>query len=315
MICKTRTDGLQIAGLQALYERLDAGHLKKDVVLSKWQSAKFGVIGEERITELFYTYHFPFNYRILHDVSLSSSGKFQVDTLMLTPYFAVILESKNISGVLRFETKPDRLVRTLKNGQLDVFENPAVQVERNMYLLEDWLLARGLDVPVFGAIVLTGNYQQVELAPEYVPVIFTKTIPVFLRKLDRQRSYLSLDQLDWLVQELIASHRAFMPFPMCTRWGIDITELRSGVKCTECGRFGMERIKRTWECPICKHRDAKAHEHTIRDWFMLVSKTITNKECRQFLHIDHHQTASRILNCMELIVKGVGKGTTYEMKF
>ncbi|WP_369802696.1 nuclease-related domain-containing protein [Psychrobacillus sp. OK032] len=71
-------------------------------------SAKAGIIGE-----VFEKHDFPFNYNILHDVNLTSNGKFQIDTLFICQYFVAILECKNIVGNLYFVNDPPCLKREL----------------------------------------------------------------------------------------------------------------------------------------------------------------------------------------------------------
>ncbi|WP_211356443.1 nuclease-related domain-containing protein [Psychrobacillus lasiicapitis] len=93
-------------GLQMLYERLPIDHAMKSIINSKLKAAEAGIIGEATVEDVFEKHDFPFNYNILHDVNLTSNGKFQIDTLFICQYFIVILECKNIVGKLYFENNP-----------------------------------------------------------------------------------------------------------------------------------------------------------------------------------------------------------------
>lgn len=52
------------------------------------------------------------NYFILHDLRLPDRDHhFQLDTLLISPYFILILEVKNISGTLIFDDHFKQLIR------------------------------------------------------------------------------------------------------------------------------------------------------------------------------------------------------------
>ena len=69
----------------------------------------------------------------------------------------MVLESKNIGGELSFKQNPSQLERENEEGKVDVFESPEVQIERNIFLLDEWLKQHGVTIPVFGVIVLTNS--------------------------------------------------------------------------------------------------------------------------------------------------------------
>src|SRR5690606_27124970 len=106
---------------QLLDRRISDRHEMKELIHSKMQMALAGINGEVRVDSVFNKYSFPFEYVVLHDVSLESFGKFLIDTVFLTQYFAVILESKNIGGKLSFKLNPSLLERVNEEGKVDVF--------------------------------------------------------------------------------------------------------------------------------------------------------------------------------------------------
>ncbi|MEI4771465.1 nuclease-related domain-containing protein [Psychrobacillus sp. FJAT-51614] len=310
MIVKTRSHEHSIIGLQILNRRLPDTHEMKELIHSKMQMAKAGVYGEVRMDWVFQKYSFPFEYVVLHDVSLESYGKFQIDTVFLTQYFAVVLESKNIGGSLRFKQNPSQLMRENEEGKVDVFESPEVQIERNIYLLEDWLRLQGVKIPVYGVIVLTNSRVKVVEPSVKYPAVLHSTIPVFLRNMVRENVYLTVDEIREVAEKIIASHQTYLPFPMCGRWGINPHELLTGVFCEKCETHGMVKKKNGWNCFRCGHVDRLAHEKAIREWFMLIGDSINNRQCRYFLRLDSFQAASRILNSMGLTREGSSKRNT-----
>lgn len=307
---KTRSNEYSYIGLQLLERRLPEMHGMKELIHSKMNMAKAGIHGEIRVDGMFRKYSFPFEYVVLHDVSLESYGKFQIDTVFLTQYFAVILESKNIGGRLRFKQNPLQLERENDEGKVDVFESPEGQMERNIYLLDDWLQVRGVKVPIYGAIVLTNaKVFVVEPSVKY-PTILHQTIPVFLRNITREKVCFEVDEMHGLSQNMVASHQSYFPYPMCDRWGIHPNDLLTGVYCEKCEKFGMVKRKNGWNCLGCGYVDRLAHEKAIWEWFVLVGESINNRQCRYFLKLESFQSASRILNSMDLRREGTAKRNT-----
>ena len=66
-----------------LYRRIPSEHEIKQVIYSKCCIQKLALSGRKKVEEVFERYPFPFDYRVLHDVSLSSNGNFQMDTSLL----------------------------------------------------------------------------------------------------------------------------------------------------------------------------------------------------------------------------------------
>lgn len=312
LIIKKREIQYKYIGLQMLYQRLPNEHMMKTVIHSKMQSAKAGIIGESKVEGVFDKYQFPFNYCVLHDVSLISNGKFQIDTVFISPYFIVILECKNIIGELSFETEPACLIRTLQNGQIDTYESPEVQVKRNMYLLKEWMNLQGVDIPIKGVIVFNSTKSKVVKPPDHMDIIYASSIPVYLRNLIKEREYLSVTKMKELVEIILQNQQTYFPYPMCKNWGINPADLVTGVKCVRCDRFGMEKLKIGWYCHSCGNTDKEAHVGAIQDWFVLVNNCLTNRECRKFLHINSSQTALRVMETMKLIKFGDNNNTFYK---
>lgn len=315
LIIKRRSVEYKHMGLAFLYDRLPKDHEKKTVIYSKMVSASVGISGEKKVERIFDKYNFPFKYSVLHDVNLSSNGKFQIDTLFLCQYFILILECKNIVGELSFEKNPLCLNRKLDNRKMDTFESPEVQVDRNKFLLKEWLSKRGIKIPVTGVIVLSNMKSKVVKPPNYTDVIYASTIPVYLRNMNREKEYLSVLQMNDLAKTIVESHQTYIPFPMCRNWGIDTSDLITGVKCEKCLRFGMVKKNSGWLCLVCGHLDRLGHVTAVREWFALVDDRISNKQCRRFLQIESSQLASRILNSICLSRELKAKNTIYRWKW
>ncbi|WP_223820852.1 nuclease-related domain-containing protein [Bacillus sp. S3] len=310
---KNRDYSLKLAGLQAAGPRLSSGHPIQSVLAAKQAQIEAGIGGEERVAEVLRNKTLLFDNHILHDVSPSSDEKFQMDTNVLTPWYVVILEVKNIGGVLEFKENPHQLIRTREDGHKDGFESPIVQLERNDECLEVWLQSRNIRIPIYGAVVLAYPKQIVAVPPLKTTLLYPYLIPSFIKGIPRTEKKLDDETFNWLSAELLNSHQSFIPKPICETYKIPFRDFQPGVQCKTCGRFGMIKLPRTWECQYCKATDHLAHQQALLEWFLIFKQTITNRECRWFLQVDDIHTAKRIMQSLNLIEEGEYRYREYKM--
>ncbi|SFE88656.1 nuclease-related domain-containing protein [Alteribacillus iranensis] len=104
MIIKPRKVPLHLRKLRALERRLPHSHPKRPEIerdTAKWSA---GYKGEQSIDDPL-TFLPPHDFRILHDLHLyDGSHYFQIDTLIISSCFLLIIEVINISGTLIFDT-------------------------------------------------------------------------------------------------------------------------------------------------------------------------------------------------------------------
>lgn len=312
LIIKKKGKSFKRMALERLLQRLPDQHPKFQSIENVLRSTRAGENGERILGEVFQKYMFPFKHYIFHDLHLKSTGHFQIDTLFLSKQGAVILEMKNIAGRISFPANQNQITRTLDNGQVDSFECPSIQLERNQLLLRDWFYARNVSVPIHKAVVFPRPQQHFENLRHNLTVLFPLEIPIFLRNIGEQSPTLDDNQLSSIATALMKSHRDYNPFPLTSSYNISPTELITGVRCNHCESFGMQSIHKGWACQVCGHINQHAHLESLLDYFMLVDKRITNKDCRYFLRLDSHQKANRILKQLEIPAFGENRGRFYQ---
>ncbi len=93
---------------------------------------------------------------ILHNLRLfDGKSYFQIDYLLVTPYFALILECKNNSGILSFDTSLNQFSRRIKD-QEEGFLGPISQVKRLKRQLHQFLQKNKLPtLPIEYLIVIS----------------------------------------------------------------------------------------------------------------------------------------------------------------
>ncbi|MGY4688902.1 nuclease-related domain-containing protein [Salibacterium sp. K-3] len=152
MIRKHRTTPDILKKLDILQRRLPDPHPKRDQVKQEARRYGAGYRGEKAID-----YHLSFlhpPYLLLHDLRLSvRSSHFQMDTLLLTPSFSLIIEVKNLTGTLIFDEHRYQMTRTL-HGEEEGFPDPRLQVHRHKLQLEEWLKHHSLVLPPIHTLVV-----------------------------------------------------------------------------------------------------------------------------------------------------------------
>ena len=309
-ICiKSRDPSLKLEGLISSQGRLPAGHPLLPVLAGYQSSVEAGIGGEDRVAEVLRTSSFSFDHHIFHD--LSPTSDFQMDTFLLSPRFGVVLEVKNIGGILEFKDNPPQLIRTREDGHKDGFDSPVVQLERNYELLSDWLKSRNIKIPLYNAVVLAYPKQIVAVPPQRTKILYPSLILSYLKNIPKQEQKLDLETFHWLSTELLNSHQMYIPKPICESYQIPFGDFKSGVRCLICDRIGMVKRPRTWVCPFCGARDHLAHERTLREWFLIHKRSITNRECREFLGVEDIHVAKQILQSMNWESQGTFRDRSY----
>ncbi len=314
MIMKKRGIDHHLEGLQALYRRLPDCHPLRETIDKKIGMKTAGIRGESKLVKVFENYTFLDEIYILHDLSFYSTGRAQIDCLVITPNFALILEVKNIASEMSFLMETGQISRVLDNGQIDHFESPMVQIDRNSDLLFDLFRLKDIHMPILGAVVLSNSTQKVNVQPNQYPVLFLGEIPSFIKRQIKNQTVIEPNQAKEIAEMLVNEHQPFNPFPICDRWHVDTSCLKKGVFCTKCSEGMMKRHFGRWVCEVCLYRDSFAHIQAIKEWFMLVGGEISNKKFREFLGVPSRQLVTRMLKEMNIIVEETGKKTKYKME-
>jgi Nuclease-related domain len=129
---------IRLKQAEALRNRLLTQHKKSPEIESEIARRRAGFRGEQNLD-----YHLSFlpdskNYTIFKDLNLKDRHTFQIDTLLISSYYALIIEVKNYSGILHIDPHTKQLIR--KKGQnTDGFPNLILQAIRHQKQLKNWL--------------------------------------------------------------------------------------------------------------------------------------------------------------------------------
>ncbi|MET3696798.1 nuclease-like protein [Bacillus oleivorans] len=299
-----------------IYTKFYQNHRKRQDIEKNLMWRKAGFYGEQNLDYHLSHLH-DYSLTVFHNLRLPFRGHyFQIDTLILSPFFALILEVKNIAGILRFDPNYDQLIREYSQ-KMERFPNPLHQASRQKHLLNQWLQKNfNLSIPIEFYIVNTNQATIIEASPESKPIFnkilhlesLTEAIVLIQKKYGR--SLITEKQLRSISEKLVKEHTKYFP-NLLNIYKIPSSDIIRGVRCTSCLGFSMNRVYGTWLCPKCEAKDKMAHTQAILDSLFLISPTITNKECRDFLKINSPTVVKNLLQSMNLPASGSGKYTVY----
>ncbi|WP_407269300.1 nuclease-related domain-containing protein [Radiobacillus sp. PE A8.2] len=259
------------------------------------------------------------DFYIMQDLRLKQGElHFQIDTLLVSPTFILIIEVKNISGLLFLDTKFKQMYRT-KDDIIEGLKYPISQVNYHEELLRLWLTEHRLHSLPVEHLIAFANQSSVLKTNDtheniYEKVFHVDSIIEQIRML--QQKYEDRKPKRKLAKNLCdAVLHANSPIQtdVLDAFHINKNELRAGVQCPSCYNIPMKRKKGVWRCDRCEYTSEHAHKQAICDYLCLFEPTISNKQAMRFLHIKSRNTMLRILKDMDLQTEGNTKGRRYRL--
>ncbi|MFJ5769587.1 NERD domain-containing protein [Psychrobacillus sp. NPDC093180] len=301
--------------LVALTRRLRKTNPKYPKIREDMLQKNAGEIGEETVMRELEKLKLPHKFYIFHNLSLYSDTSFQMDILLISPYYALILEVKNISGEIEIETNPSMLVYTKPTGEKKSINSPVPQLEDYIYQLSQLFQRYKINIPIYGVITFAFAKSYVKKVPTNSVFLLTNELRKFIRSINTEKQFLSEEELDKLKSWLLRKNNEYNSLPLSKHYAIDPHDIVTGVECPSCGYIGMKKIRRNWACPNCREFSKHAHEKTLKDFFLIYKETINNQECRRFFHLQDKHDATRILMNPKLIKSGKSRSTKYTMTY
>ncbi|MBN3554254.1 NERD domain-containing protein [Fictibacillus nanhaiensis] len=318
MIIKHRSRPIIIKKLESLLKRLPLLDEKREEIRNALRKCLSGYRGEQSL-DYYYRYLTSNNLRFLHGIRiLHKDYFFQIDTLIITPNFLLIIECKNIAGHLYFESPYDSMIRSL-NNQREAFDNPVEQVKRQSYHLMSILNdLKCPSVPIESLVVMTNSSTITEFSPAYKEarskVIKSSGLVPKIEVLSNKHpgTILSIKEIKRIIKHLLKQHLPEDP-DVCRKFYIDPDSLLKGVFCPECDVQFLKRHQRSWYCFTCRKVYKNAHESALLDYALLISMTITNKDCKEFLNLPSTSQGYHILKSLNLPFTGNRKSRIYHL--
>ncbi|USK33747.1 NERD domain-containing protein [Bacillus sp. F19] len=320
MIKKEREIPIKLRKLEALLRRLPSNHLKRSKIEEEYAKIRAGYRGEKSI-DYYLNAMDEKRFFIFHDIRLQHCNNeyFQIDILLLTSNYLVILEIKNMNGTLCFDQKFHQLIRAL-NGKEEAFPDPITQVKRQKKHLHQWLISNHFpSLPIYPLIVISNPATLIKSIPAYSDEVTRKVIHAsqLHSKIEQinQRvkdDVLSTREVNKLSRLLLKLHSPHNP-DILSHFQLQEKDLLRGIQCPNCNNLEMLRVNGSWTCSSCKISSKDAHLAALDDYCLLISATITNQELRNFLKITSVSSAAYLLKQLKLETTGSYRHRKYHL--
>ncbi|MBM6617722.1 nuclease-related domain-containing protein [Bacillus suaedaesalsae] len=292
MIVKRNEKPRVLLQLEALTKRLPKNHPKQSDIQKNLARRRAGFNGENSL-DYYLDYLSSENYHIFHDLRLHDGvHHFQIDLLILTKNFILIIEVKNISGVLNFDPTFNQLIR-YHGEKEESFPDPILQAKRHKAQLYTWLSSNKSPLLPIETLVLISNPSSTIKVLNNSHLVSQSVIrsPNLLKRLTKiERKYnveiLTGKELKKLSRLLIKKHNS-LHSNILEQYDIKTNELNTGVFCSVCNYLPLKRIYGYWYCSACRSTSKSDNIHALKEYALLINPLITKREMAEFLHIEY----------------------------
>lgn len=311
-----RTFPAKIRQLEALESRLPTSHKEFPTIKAEVKRARAGWRGETSMDYYYRQLDLPRQHYFVHQLRLPGNMDFfQIDTLLLTEYFFLILEIKNLAGTLTFDHEHQQVLRT-QGDQQEVFADPVLQAQQQAASLKVWLQAHfGSTPPIYVYAVMTNEnsiLQNTAPHPLHCQIIRPPALRQIVQDLfEKERCHSLNAEVNTYVSAMQKAHRP-AKFSAMEKYDLNRSDLKSGVFCPACSGV-MKWWHGKWMCPRCGTVSRDAHYKALDGYALLISPYISTGECQSYLQLPGINTAQRILKKMNLTHSGGTKTRKYHL--
>ncbi|WP_449537667.1 nuclease-related domain-containing protein [Ferdinandcohnia sp. Marseille-Q9671] len=308
---------LRLRKLGAVLSRMQESHSKYQDINDEYRRRMAGYRGEQSL-EYYLSFLKEQDYLIFHNLRLpdvSGDHYFEIDILLISPTFLLIIDAKNYRGELHFDGKFDQLIQTY-NEKKTSYSCPIAQINRHQLQLTKLLeTAKFPSISIETLVIFTNQSAVITATPDFKHYNKVIKSPSFIPKIElfekRNRDkVLDKKQLQKISKLLLKKHTPFEG-DILEQYGISESELIKGVRCPKCDYLPMKRMQRVWRCPTCHYSSYKPYSSSLIEYILLCGNKITNRQLRKFLNLESISTAKYILTSLNLQSTGTYKDRTY----
>ena len=294
--------------MEALVRRIRKDDSEFTVFHEEFYRMQAGLAGELKVKNRLADHPFKKDYGVLYNFECINARGFshQIDALLITAHFVMILEVKQIAGQLSYNPKLHEFSRRAENGSEENLANPFDQAYRHQLFIEEILEQHNIQIPVKHLVVIANYRAKLDPSLESMPIIHLSGLPNFLENLFEQ--FPATNHSPKLLQTLFEKMRQ----PLPARRDIEPSRLKSGVFCSNCDtKMAMLFYHGYWRCTACHFKSREVLLPALHDYRVLIGPQISNSAFRKFTGIGSTFAASRILSELDLQTVGHKKGRHY----
>lgn len=294
--------------MEALVRRIHTTDLEATLFQEEFYRMQAGLSGELKLKNRLADYHFKSDYFILYNFECMNTRGFshQIDALLITQQFVLVLEVKQISGQLFYKPAVHEFSRRMENNIEENLPNPFDQAYRHQLFIEQVLHQHHIHIPVVHLVVIANYRAKLDVSLETMPILHLSGLPTFLENLSTQFPPTAYQVSE--IQSIFLKMKQILP----ARRQIEPSRLKSGVFCTSCDtKAPMLFYSGYWHCFSCKAKSKNVLLDALHDYRTLISNRISNKAFRQFTGIECRFAAKRILAQLNLHTTGYKRTLMY----
>jgi hypothetical protein len=317
LIVKERKKPIKVDFCEAILCRIPANHPQIPLILSDLGKREAGYIGEKKLD--FFLSHLPEKeYFLIHDLRLPNcNSHFQIDTLLLTFTYGLVIETKYMTGELEFDEKNNQLIQRTEEKQKG-YDDPLLQAQFQVRRLRELFKQHKLpDIPIEYLIMMShaNAVLKTESGSEARKRVCRSSRVVFkVEEFSHKYRLQVLDQqMIRKVNKLLLRKHTEENYDIEKLYQISRSNILTGVHCPECRYLGLIYHQGSWRCPKCGGKSRDAHLKALRDYQLLFGPSITNQQFREFLQIDSINVASKMLKKLKLPHTGINKHRVYQL--
>ncbi|WP_411953962.1 nuclease-related domain-containing protein [Alkalibacillus sp. S2W] len=221
---------------------------------------------------------------------------FQIDALLITRQFLLIVESKHTKGVIT-ENDAKQMIQHA-DGNTKSLQHPLHQADIQRRQLQTFLMNHHLDqLPIYTCATFTHPEVIIDM-PNQPNNLFTHHYLLqFIYDLleENPTQIISSKQAQTIGQCLVENH-APQNRHLAIEWNIKEHDLIHGPFCPRCSKMVMNRKHGTWFCPSCQLYDKHAHTDALRDLLIYHQyPEFSNQVVKNWLNIDSPHVCKRLL--------------------
>lgn len=282
------------SSFDAFTGRLSNSHPLYHQFQTQRQNQAAGNDGEQRLLRfLIEALHDRPSY-ILHNyhTTFASRASIQIDFVILTKTYILLLEVKNIKGHITFQQNPNQMIRLL-DGQPQAMDCPLEQLSRNQHHFKK--LVGNSDIPIYTAVIWANRSTIFTplTTTSLHPILFLKQLPVFINTLDQLE--LPTHSVKPILKRLQSNATPLWRNNLCAFYGVMPVELSKGIQCLTC--FTPMRLHaKSWVCPVCKIKNNHMLEANIITLFDILGDELKMRDLQMVLPYLKARNLTNLIN-------------------
>ncbi|GEN46642.1 nuclease-related domain-containing protein [Alkalibacillus haloalkaliphilus] len=303
----------ELEQLEALVPRYKRNDQTYQTIQDRLGKELAGYLGERSLQYYIKLLNLKDHFLLFGFRAKGNDSYFQIDLLLITQSFILIIEAKHLKGTLSIN-ESGQLIQE-NEDEIEVYQNPLIQANIQRSQLSHLLSRLSLDLlPIYTCVTFTHPKSIININKNTTEIFPSQNLPNYIYKIQSQNQtpLVSTQKANTIAKSLKIRHTP-KNNNLINYYGITDHLIKKGVWCTQCKSTIMKRIHGNWHCSKCNHKDKTAHLQALREFAVLYDRQyITNKEARSFLKIQSESTTKRLLSKFER--KGDTKGSEYLLK-